>query len=203
MADYEVTFYKKDKQTKLFSLVVSPYKMATKGWKGTNNSTANMASLEVKDANGNSKGNWTFPVTYSDNKYSLVLDGIMSAKVQEALNEKSGSEKIALERTYSTSICRLADVNKSFASAQDICATVKAVPFTGDNKKLSSEEWRESESVFSNSANSMYADNSKGNDVKIAAFRHLSNIRYYTGTGNTTFLLTNKNMDWTAGIMME
>ncbi len=198
VADYEVTFYKKDKQTKLFSLVVSPYKMATKGWKGTNNSTANMASLEVKDANGNSKGNWTFPVTYSDNKYSLVLDGIMSAKVQEALNEKSGSEKIALERTYSTSICRLADVNKSLASAQDICATVRAVPFTGDNKKLSSEEWRESESVFSNSANSMYADNSKGNDVKIAAFRHLSNIRYYTGTGNTTFLLTNKNMDWTA-----
>lgn len=116
-ADYEVTFYKKDKQTKLFSLVVSPYKMATGGWKGTTNSTANMASLEVKDATGKTKGNWTFPVTYSDNKYSLVLDGIMSAKVQEVLNEKNGSEKIALERTYSTSICRLTAVNESLASA--------------------------------------------------------------------------------------
>lgn len=197
VADYEITFYKKDKQTKLFSLVVSPYKMAEKGWKGTTNGTANMASLEVKDANGKSKGNWTFPVTYSDNKYSLVLDGIMSAKVQEVLDKQSGNEKIDLERTYSTSICRLSEVDKSLASAQDICATVKAVPSTG-NKNQGNTEWKESESVFSNISNSMYADNTKGTDVKVVAFRHLSNIRYYTGKSDVTFTLTNRNMDWTA-----
>lgn len=48
----------------------------------------------------------------------------------------------------------------------------------------------------------MYGDNTSGNDVKIATFRHLSNIRYYnkeeTDTTTTTFTLTNKNMEWTA-----
>lgn len=124
---------------------------------------------------------------------------MMSAKTMAALN--ASANKAELEKTSSTSICRLRAVASALADPQNVYATVKAVSYAG-NKKTSQtsadfqKEYRDSEPVSSNVANTMYGDETKGTDVEINTFRHLSNIRYYEKNKAGTFTLTAKNMDW-------
>lgn len=66
--DYEVSFYDDKDDSLLFSLVVSPYDMMSDGWSGKNDTDYNLASIEVKDKDGKSQGEWTFPIRYKDNK---------------------------------------------------------------------------------------------------------------------------------------
>ncbi len=194
---YEIGFFKSGDKTKLFTMTVSPYDMRSNGWSADSSGTACMAKLELKDKEGNSKDVWEFPVTYSDNRYSLVLDAMMSAKVQAAIEaQTSENNKTALERTSSISITRLGEVASDLKQMQDIYATVKAVPYSGSQKVTSTVEYRDSEPVSSNTANTLYADESKGSDVKVAAFRHLANMEYYDSQTKAVFTLTNKNMDW-------
>lgn len=193
---YELTFYKNSDKSKLFAMTVSPYEMRKNGWTATSGTTEGLASLEVQDKNGNSKGQWTFPLTYSDNRYSLTLDAMMSAKVQAVLASGSGTTAEALAKTSSTSICRLGKVASDLKDPQDIYATVKAVSYAGKKDEPSTQEYRDSEAVSSNVANSMYADGTKDGNVKIAAFRHLSNIRYYDESKTAEFALTSRNLDW-------
>lgn len=198
---YEVSFYDKAKTSDnlLFTMTISPYDLRTAGWSSSTESTDNMASVELKDKTGTSKGNWSFPLTYSDNKYSLVLDAMMSAKVQKAINDVTDTvTKTNLERTSSTSICRLQAVTPELATQQNIYATVKATPYKGTQTKTGGKEYKESELAKSNSANTMYADQTSGENIKLAAFRHLSNIRYYDKSKKASFIFTNKNMEWTA-----
>lgn len=196
---YVITFYKKEDNSTLFSLTMSPYDMTTEGWTGESGESGELAVLTLKDSTEKDKGNWCFPVTYSDNKYSLVLDAMMSAKTMAALN--ASANKAELEKTSSTSICRLNAVASALADPQNVYATVKAVSYAG-NKKTSQtsadfqKEYRDSEPVSSNVANTMYGDETKGTDVEINTFRHLSNIRYYEKNKAGTFTLTAKNMDW-------
>lgn len=197
--DYEVSFYKNDDNTKLFTLRVSPYDMGQQGWSTNADSTSGMATLELTKADGTKDtSNWMFPVTYSDNKYSVVLDAMMSAKVQAALDDQTNeSAKSELEKTSSTSITRLAEVTSALSEPQNIYAKVKATAYTGSSNINISQEYRDSEQVSSNVANTMFGDNTKGSDVQVAAFRHLSNMRYYEKNHDSaTFTLTNKNMDW-------
>lgn len=194
---YEITFYLKGSDKKLFSMVVSPYDLRKNGWSIDQNKSdsGQMASVTLKDGKNKESEGWEFPLTYSDNKYSLILDAMMSAKTQATL----ASDSSAYEKTLSTSICRLASMTKDLAKAQNIYATVKATSYAGkDSANLIQKEYKDSESVSSNTANTMYADSTSPNDVKIAAYRHLSNIRYYEGEKNPAFILTNKNMDWTS-----
>ncbi|WP_270246120.1 type II secretion system protein [Coprococcus sp. AM11-30B] len=194
---YEIIFYLKGSDKKLFSMVVSPYDLRKNGWSIDQNKSdsGQMASVTLKDGKNKESEGWEFPLTYSDNKYSLILDAMMSAKTQATL----ASDSSAYEKTLSTSICRLASMTKDLAKAQNIYATVKATSYAGkDSANLIQKEYKDSESVSSNTANTMYADSTSLNDVKIAAYRHLSNIRYYAEEGNPTFTLTNKNMDWTS-----
>lgn len=196
---YEIIFYLKGSDKKLFSMVVSPYDLRKNGWSIDQNKSdsGQMASVTLKDGKNKESEGWEFPLTYSDNKYSLVLDAMMSAKTQATL----ASDSSAYEKTLSTSICRLASMTSEndLAKAQNIYATVKATSYAGkDSANLIQKEYKDSESVSSNTANTMYADSTSQKDVKIAAYRHLSNIRYYEGEKNPTFTLTNKNMDWTS-----
>lgn len=194
---YEITFYLKGSDKKLFSMVVSPYDLRKNGWSIDQNKSdsGQMASVTLKDGKNKESEGWEFPLTYSDNKYSLVLDAMMSAKTQATL----ASDSSAYEKTLSTSICRLASMTKDLAKAQNIYATVKATSYVGkDSANLIQKEYKDSDPVSSNTANTMYADSTSKNDVKIAAYRHLSNIRYYEGEKNPAFILTNKNMDWTS-----
>lgn len=196
---YEVKFYDDKNNNLLFTTVISASDLMKNGWSPSEeNSTENMASVELKDKNGTTQGNWSFPLTYSDNKYSLVLDAMMSADVLKAIDTVESGKKIDLERTSSTSICRLQAVANSLSSPQDIYATVQAKPYQGTGTKNDGKEYKQSEVAASNTANTMYADKASGTEIKIAAFRHLSNIRYYNKKDSTTFTLTNKNMEWTA-----
>ena len=197
--DYEVSFYKNDDNTKLFTLRVSPFDMGQQGWSTNADSTSGMATLELTKADGTKDtSNWMFPVTYSDNKYSVVLDAMMSAKVQAALDGQTNeSAKSELEKTSSTSITRLATIITALSEPQNIYAKVKATAYTGSSNINISQEYRDSEQVSSNVANTMFGDNTKGSDIQVAAFRHLSNMRYYEKNHDSaTFTLTNKNMDW-------
>ncbi len=203
---YEIAVYNKKDNSKLFSMILSPYDLRKAGWSGKNaDSTASFASVTLLDSNDNEEGQWSFPLTYQDNKYSLVLDAMMSAKVQALLESREGgSDSDALQRTLSTSICRLASVNgtnltetQDLTKPQNIYATVKAISYAGtDSSNSVTKEYRASEAVTSNDANTLYADKTSGSKVKIAAFRHLSNMRYYDADAQATFELTNKNMDW-------
>lgn len=196
---YEVKFYDDKNKNLLFTTVISASDLMKSGWSPSEeNSTENMASVELKDKDGKTKGNWSFPLTYSDNKFSLVLDAMMSADVLKAIDKVEDGKKIDLERTSSTSICRLKAVAESLSSPQDIYATVQAKPYQGTGTKNDGKEYKQSEVAASNNANTMYADQTSGNEIKIATFRHLSNIRYYNKEENTSFIFTNKNMEWTA-----
>lgn len=205
---YEIAVYNKKDNSKLFSMILSPYDLRKAGWAGKNaDSASSFASVTLLDSKDKEKGQWSFPLTYKDNKYTLVLDAMMSAKVQALLESREGSQDSdALQRTLSTSICRLASVNgtnltdtQDLTKPQDIYATVKATSYAGtDSSNSVTKEYRASEAVTSNDANTLYADKTSGNKVEIAAFRHLSNMRYYDADVEATFELTNKNMDWTS-----
>lgn len=197
---YKIAMYKKD-GTPLFSMVLSPFDVRTEGWSGKDeSSTYAFASVTLLDGSGKDQGKWSFPLTYSDNKYSLVLDAMMSAKTQALLTSRTGTDsENALLRTLSTSICRLAGMteDQALATPQDIYATVEAMSYAGtDSHAVVSKEYSASDAATSNTANSMYADKTDGNDVRIAVFRHLSNMRYYDDTKEAAFTLTDKNMDW-------
>lgn len=198
---YVISFYKDSDKSKLFSLTMSPYDMGTTGWDGSSGSSTELAALTLTDRNGTEKGNWYFPVTYNDNKYSLVLDAMMSAKVMAALNATSGDTRTELEKTSSTSILRLGAVASDLTIPQNIYATVKAVSYAGNvNASLEEfrNEYRDSEEVTSNTANTLYGDDTNGSDIKISTYRHLSNIRYYGKYTSGTFTLESRNMDWTS-----
>lgn len=194
---YEITFYKRGNTTKLFSMVVSPYDLRKNGWSADESSDQCFTKLVLKDKNNTEKGTWDFPLTYSDKKYSLVLDAMMSAEVQALLDSKSGTNKADYEKTLSTSILRLASVASELENPQDIYATVKATSYSGgDQSNPIMQEYKDSEAATSNTSNTLYADATSGNRVKISAFRHLSNIRYYENSESAVFELINKNMDW-------
>ena len=197
---YKIAMYKKD-GTPLFSMVLSPFDVRTEGWSGKDeSSTYAFASVTLLDGSGKDQGKWSFPLTYSDNKYSLVLDAMMSAKTQALLTSRTGADsENALLRTLSTSICRLAGMteDQALVTPQNIYATVEAMSYAGtDSHVVVSKEYSASDAATSNTANSMYADKTDGNDVRIAVFRHLSNMRYYDDTKEAAFTLTDKNMDW-------
>ena len=207
--DYDISFYNKTGDKELFSVRVSQMDMRAAGW-STTNADFSMASLTVKDADGRDRGTWQFPVTYSDNKFSLVLDAMMSAKVQATLDKQTnnGSTSSDLLRTSSISITRLTSVASVLSEPQTIYAKVKATAYSGSQKHASTVEYRDSEQVKSNTANSMFGDDTelskKSKKVTVTAFRHLSNIRYYEKSvdnskkSETSFNLSNKNMDWTS-----
>lgn len=198
--EYKIAFYKKNDKEKLFELRVSPFDMRTKGWDGSSDAKTGMAFLEVTKKDGTQETLWNFPVTYSDNKYSLVLDAMMSAKTQAVLdNQKEEGIKSELEKSSSTSITRLAAVSDALAEPQNVYATVTAAAYSGKADRNTNQEYRNSEAVASNVANTMFGDDSAGTDMQVSAFRHLSNMRYYEKNhrdAEATFTITNKNMDW-------
>ena len=198
--EYKIAFYKKNDKEKLFELRVSPFDMRTKGWDGSSDAKTGMAFLEVTKKDGTQETLWNFPVTYSDNKYSLVLDAMTSAKTQAVLDsQKDEGIKSDLEKSSSTSITRLASVSDALAEPQNIYATVTAAAYSGKADRNTNQEYRNSEAVASNAANTMFGDDSEGTDIQVSAFRHLSNMRYYEKNHKdtkATFILTNKNMDW-------
>ena len=198
---YEIYFFQDGTGMKLFSLTMSPFDMAKNGWSGNEDGAYTMAKFLLKDADGQERETYAFPVTYSDGKYSLVLDAMMSVKAQAMLQAGGTADAVReREKLYSTSIQRLGEIAQSLEIPTDIYATVQAVSYAGTEGRDITTEYRPSEAAKSNTANTMFADGSactgydERADLKIASFRHLSNIRYYPSDADLT--LTARNMDW-------
>ena len=149
-----------------------------------------MVPVELKDADGKSAGTWYFPVTLQDGKYVLTLDAMMSAEILGVLFSSQNKDG-ELDATTSTSSLRLAKVAESLKEQQTIYACIQAVPYYQRGSQ-STNEYRSSEKVTSNSSNTLYGDDSTENKIKVAYFRHRSNIRYEEEDTKKEITLTGK-----------
>lgn len=205
--EFYVTFYEKSSGSELFRLTVDRAKAIGNGWSGSVSDTASITKLPVT-VNGREIKDWSFPLIYKDGAFSLVLDGMMSADALAAL-EKAGltdTEKMMLHQSCDVSITRLAQIEEIRAASgisldepQNIYATVQAIS-TYQNTEGDTSEYRQSSVVASNTANTMYADDTKMSggtlEAGISAFRHLSNIRYCHASSAAEFQMNIREMDW-------
>lgn len=192
--EYDIQFYQKNGKDKedsqLFSMAVAPAQLRSTGWDTDSSKARNMVPVELKDAEGKSAGTWYFPITLQDGKYVLTLDAMMSAEILGVLSSSQNKDG-ELDATTSTSILRLAKVAESLKEQQTIYASIQAVPYYQRGSQ-STNEYRSSEKVTSNSSNTLYGDDSTGNKIKVAHFRHLSNIRYEEKDTKKEITLTGK-----------
>lgn len=192
--EFQIIFYDKSDDTELFRTTVNLADIAMGAGQ-----TSGMFRLAVKAPDGTESG-YYFPVTNNGGRLSLTLDGMVSADVLYAI-EHAGSpaESAALAQTSSTGITRLGAIAPRLLREQNIYAAINAVSIyrnMGDDTR----EYRASNTVTSNTANTLFADqSSRASDgtlrAGIGTFRHLSNIRY-SGGGPAEFTLTKHNMDW-------
>lgn len=205
--EFHITFHEKNSKKELFQLTVDMAEAIERGWSGSASDASSMTQLPVI-VDGQEIDGWSFPLLYQDGSFSLVLDGMMSADVQAALEQTglSATQQTKLHQSSDVSITRLAQISKiaeksgvDFSNPQNIYATVKAVS-TYKNTDGDMSEYRQSSEVNSNSANTMYADGTNESnhmlDAGISTFRHLSNIRYYDASKSAKFTLKNNEMDW-------
>ena len=230
---YLITFYQKDDNgdKKLFTTEVELSELSgqleTVPLEDAGISTkTGMVNLEVKDPNAEdgSWGKWAFPLTYqqtggSSGRFSLVLDGMMTAELAEVVeaNKGTGDSGSDVAQKASTSITRLGAVVPALKSPQDIYAEILAQPayreITGEDGTsitMNITEYKPSSPVRSNTENTLFAKagmkTQKGEDgaeitgleAEITRFRHLSNIRYYEPEEAAVFTLASRNMDWTS-----
>jgi hypothetical protein len=148
-------------------------------------------TLKVPDGAGGGKdiGTWDFPLVWqssgsSRGRFSLVLDGMMTAELLETLKadqeNHTGPSAAALQ--YSTSITRLADADASLKALEaplDLYATVEAQP---DYGVLGEDytEYTQSGEVRSNTENTLFAESRRETSGAqtiqksvISRFRHL------------------------------
>ncbi len=211
--NFTITFYNDETKEELFSTQVNRTELRKNyGWSGAGAVRLNLKGPKTSGGEQADLGDWYFPLAYEkggvgqNGRFSLTLDGMMSAALIEGLKaNEGGSGGVTLARTTSTSITRLA-VNpglEELKSPQDIYAVIKADPYyKGIEEEKDFREYQESRPVTSNVENTLFAKGSKEKDAKleagIARFRHLSNIRYYDETKEAEFTLTERNMDWTS-----
>lgn len=119
-----------------------------------------------------------------------MLDAMMSAEILGVLSSSQNKDG-ELDATTSTSILRLAKVAESLKEQQTIYACIQTVPYYQRGSQ-STNEYRSSEKVTSNSSNTLYGDDSTENKIKVAYFRHLSNIRYEEEDMKKEITLTGK-----------
>lgn len=206
--EFGITFYEKNSKEKLFSTTLNRDELNKSGH--SPGSSATSVPLSLKDKGGNDIGEWMFPLTYQgteggNSRFSLTLDGMMTAELMESLEAKregvTGASDV--DKAYSVSITRLGEVAalSSLKEPQDIYAVIEVNP-TYQNMGKDAREYRKSSPVTSNTENTMFAaapEKKEGSqEVKISRFRHLSNIRYYNQKEETVFALTGRNMDWTS-----
>ncbi len=230
---YLITFYQKDDNgdKKLFTTEVELSKLSgqleTVPLEDAGISTkTGMVNLEVKNPNEEdvSWGKWAFPLTYqqtggSSGRFSLVLDGMMTAELAEVVeaNKGTGDSVLDVAQKASTSITRLGAVVPALKSPQDIYAEILAQPayreITGEDGTsitMNITEYKPSSPVRSNTENTLFAkagmktqtgeDGTErtGLEAEITRFRLLSNIRYYEPEEAAVFTLASRNMDWTS-----
>lgn len=209
--EYTITFYEESggvsaEDRELFSLQVDRYKLP-QTWK-----SGNMAPLKLSCPSGGAdvvEEEWNFPLYYQDGRFSLVLDGMMSARLRallDARNTGSGDD-LKTQKAFNVSITRLGErisALELLKEPRDIYAVIQG-QCTYHGMEDDIREYSPSSPVKSNTENTLFADveeaagtgGSTLQQVKITRFRHLSNIRYFDKNAAAEFALAG-SLDWTA-----
>ncbi len=144
----------------------------------------------------NATKDYTFPVEYdrSNKRATLVLDGMMNAKLYDRLDKLSADNEAAFRQSSDTSITRFGG---KLENPLNVYAAVQVFP-DPNAENTGGEEYQKSDAIESNKANTLFGDGTRSDNgrCEIETFRHLSNIRYMDT--EAAFAVTARSLDWTS-----
>ena len=181
---YEVKLYSSEDKAQLLSINIPGRNLKT----GSQSVAVTTEDNATKD--------YTFPVEYdrSNKRATLVLDGMMNAKLYDRLDKLSADNEAAFRQSSDTSITRFGGKLKN---PLNVYAAVQVFP-DPNAENTGGEEYQKSDAIESNKANTLFGDGTRSNNSRceIETFRHLSNIRYMDT--EAAFAVTARSLDWTS-----
>lgn len=181
---YEVKLYSSEDKAQLLSINIPGRNLKT----GSQSVAVTTEDNATKD--------YAFPVEYdrSNKRATLVLDGMMNAKLYDRLDKLSADNKAAFRQSSDTSITRFGG---KLANPLNVYAAVQVFP-DPNAENTGGEEYQKSDAIESNKANTLFGDGTRSNNSRceIETFRHLSNIRYMDT--EAAFAVTARSLDWTS-----
>ncbi len=181
---YEVKLYSSEDKAQLLSINIPGRNLKT----GSQSVAVTTEDNATKD--------YTFPVEYdrTNKRATLVLDGMMNAKLYERLDKLSDDDKAAFRQSSDTSITRFGG---RLETPLNVYAAVQVFP-DPNAENTGGEEYQKSDAIESNKANTLFGDGTRSNNSRceIETFRHLSNIRYMDTAA--AFAVTARSLDWTS-----
>ena len=181
---YEVKLYSSEDKAQLLSINIPGRNLKT----GSQSVAVTTEDNVTKD--------YTFPVEYdrTNKRATLVLDGMMNAKLYDRLDKLSADNEAAFRQSSDTSITRFGGKLKN---PLNVYAAVQVFP-DPNAENTGGEEYQKSDAIESNKANTLFGDGTRSNNSRceIETFRHLSNIRYMDT--EAAFAVTARSLDWTS-----
>ncbi len=181
---YEVKLYSSEDKAQLLSINIPGRNLKT----GSQSVAVTTEDNATKD--------YTFPVEYdrSNKRATLVLDGMMNAKLYDRLDKLSADNKAAFRQSSDTSITRFGG---KLEKPLNVYAAVQVFP-DPNAENTGGEEYQKSDAIESNKANTLFGDGTRSDNgrCEIETFRHLSNIRYMDTAAE--FAVTARSLDWTS-----
>lgn len=179
---YEVKLYSSEDKAQLLSINIP----------GRNLKTGSQSvAVTTED---NAAENYTFPMEYdrTSKRATLVLDGMMNAKLYDRLDKLSADNKAAFRQSSDTSITRFGG---KLETPLNVYAAVQVFP-DPNAENTRGEEYQKSDAIESNKANTLFGDGTRSDNSRceIETFRHLSNIRYMDTAA--AFAVTARSLDW-------
>ena len=181
---YEVKLYSSEDKAQLLSINIPGRNLKT----GSQSVAVTTEDNATKD--------YTFPVEYdrSNKRATLVLDGMMNAKLYDRLDKLSADNEAAFRQSSDTSITRFGG---KLENPLNVYAAVQVFP-DPNAENTGGEEYQKSDAIESNKANTLFGDGTRSDNgrCEIETFRHLSNIRYMDT--EAVFAVTARSLDWTS-----
>ena len=181
---YEIKLYSSEDKAQLLSINIPGRNLKT----GSQSVAVTTEDNATKD--------YTFPVEYDrfNKRATLVLDGMMNAKLYDRLDKLSADNKAAFRQSSDTSITRFGG---KLANPLNVYAAVQVFP-DPNAENTGGEEYQKSDAIESNKANTLFGDGTRSDNgrCEIETFRHLSNIRYMDT--EAAFAVTARSLDWTS-----
>jgi len=181
---YEVKLYSSEDKAQLLSINIPGRDLKT----GSQSVAVTTEDNATKD--------YIFPVEYdrSNKRATLVLDGMMNAKLYDQLDKLFADNKAAFRQSSDTSITRFGG---KLENPLNVYAAVQVFP-DPNAENTRGEEYQKSDAIESNKANTLFGDGTRSNNSRceIETFRHLSNIRYMDTAA--VFAVTARSLDWTS-----
>ena len=179
---YEVKLYSSEDKAQLLSINIPGRDLKT----GSQSVAVTTEDNATKD--------YTFPVEYdrTNKRATLVLDGMMNAKLYDQLDKLSADNKAAFRQSSDTSITRFGG---KLEAPLNVYAAVQVFP-DPNAENTRGEEYQKSDAIESNKANTLFGDGTRSDNgrCEIETFRHLSNIRYMDTAA--AFAVTARSLDW-------